>query len=362
MQVLLALNGRMGRVIMSQWLERNGVHTCGASDWNELTQILQGISISKSHLQDTPCECLEPEDLSIQDPSASSPFVIVVDIGILDLSTSIWKEQLNFLDKYHGRAKFAWILYHDTSSTIKMELRRRRQLLMVNRPLYKGKMIQILEAIIKEKSLELQSFDNATVEGDLHECLEIDPNHSDITCSDDSDKSDNGTDKCASAFPSEKKRDENFVTASLSNYGTLNNYFIDFNSVDLEENAPERNHLGQTRDGEQNLTSTSAKEVTNASSDKVAGQKSLAGICILLAEDTPVLQRVATIMLEKLGAKVVVVGDGQQAVDALKPVSNSDEGRNDTLQEDDNSITSQAEGSYSLPYDLILMDCQVSRA
>lgn len=363
MQVLLALNGRMGREIMSQWLERNGVHTCGASDWNGLTQILQGISISKSHLQDTPCECLEPEDLRIQDPSASSPFVIVVDIGILDLSTSIWKEQLNFLDKYHGKAKFAWILYHDTSSTVKMELRRRRHLLMVNRPLYKGKMIQILEAIIKEKTPELQSFDNATVEGDLHECLEIDPNHSDIACSDDSDKSDNGNDKCASAFLSEKKRDENFVKASLSHYGTLNNYFIDFNSVDLEENASDRNHLGQTRDGEHNnLTSTSTKEVTNSSSDKVAGQKSLAGLCILLAEDTPVLQRVATIMLEKLGAKVVVVGDGLQAVDALKPESNSDECTNESPQEDDNSITSQAEGSYPLPYDLILMDCQVSVA
>ncbi|KAJ8567633.1 hypothetical protein K7X08_019841 [Anisodus acutangulus] len=354
--VLLAPNGRMGRVIMSQWLERNKVHTCGASDWNELTQILQGISISKSHLQDSPCECLEPEDLSIQDPSASSLFVIVVDIGILGLSTSIWKEQLNFLDKYCGRAKFAWILYHDTSSTIKMELRRRGHLLMVNRPLYKGKMKQILETIIKEKNIELQTFDNATVEGDLHECLEIDPNHSDIACSDDSDKSDNGNDKCASAFLSEKKREENLVKASLSHYG-LNNYFIDFN----EQNASDMNDLGQMRNGEHQLTSTSAKEVTNGCSDKVAGQKSLAGLCILLAEDTPVLQRVATIMLEKLGAKVVVVGDGRQAVDALKPVSSSDECRNESLREDDNSITSQAEGSYSLPYDLILMDCQMPK-
>lgn len=232
---------------------------------------------------------------------------------------------------------------------------------MVNRPLYKGKMIQILEAIIKEKTLELQSFDNAMVEGDLHECLEIDPNHSDIACSDDSDKSDNGNDKCASAFLSENKGDENSVKALLSHYGTLNNYFIDFNSVDLDENASDRNHLEQTRDGEHHLTRTSAKEVTNACSNKVAGQKSLAGLGILLAEDTPVLQRVATIMLEKLGAKVVVVGDGQQAVDALKPMSNSDECRNESLQEDDNSITSQAEGSYSLPYDLILMDCQMPK-
>ncbi|XP_009612595.1 histidine kinase 1 isoform X2 [Nicotiana tomentosiformis] len=354
LRVLLALNGRMSREIMSQWLERNGVHTCGASDWNELTQILQGISISKSHLQ--PCECLEPEDLSIQDPSAPSLLVIVVDIGILDLSTNIWKEQLNFLDKYYGRAKFAWILYHDTPSTIKMELRR-RHLVMVNRPLYKGKMIQILEAIIKEKNLELHSFDSATVEGDLHDCLEIDPNHSDIACSDDSDKSDNGNEKCASAFLSEKNREENFAKASLSHFGTLNNYYIDFN----EENTSDMNDLGQMRNRERHLTSTATKEVTNACSDKMADQKSLADLRILLAEDTPVLQRVARIMLEKLGAKVVVVGDGLQAVDALKPMSSSDECRNESLQEEGSSITPQAESADSLPYDLILMDCQMPK-
>nr|XP_016455897.1 PREDICTED: histidine kinase 1-like isoform X1 [Nicotiana tabacum] len=355
MRVLLALNGRMSREIMSQWLERNGVHTCGASDWNELTQILQGISISKSHLQDVPCECLEPEDLSIQDPSAASLLVIVVDIGILDLSTNIWKEQLNFLDKYYDRAKFAWILYHDTPSTIKMELRR-RHLVMVNRPLYKGKMIQILETIIKEKNLELQSFGNVTV-GDLHECLEIDSNHSDIACSDDSDKSDNGYEKCGSAFLSEKNREENFAKASLSHFGTLNNYYIDFN----EENTSDMNDLGQTRNGEHHLTSSPTKEVTNACSDKIADQKSLADLRILLAEDTPVLQRVARIMLEKLGAKVVVVGDGLQAVDALKPMSSSDECRNESLQEQGSSITLQAESVHSLPYDLILMDCQMPK-
>lgn len=228
---------------------------------------------------------------------------------------------------------------------------------MVNRPLYKGKMIQILETIIKEKNLELQSFGNVTV-GDLHECLEIDSNHSDIACSDDSDKSDNGYEKCGSAFLSEKNREENFAKASLSHFGTLNNYYIDFN----EENTSDMNDLGQMRNRERHLTSTATKEVTNACSDKMADQKSLADLRILLAEDTPVLQRVARIMLEKLGAKVVVVGDGLQAVDALKPMSSSDECRNESLQEEGSSITPKAESADSLPYDLILMDCQVSRS
>ncbi|KAI4386820.1 hypothetical protein MLD38_004719 [Melastoma candidum] len=52
-------------------------------------------------------------------------------------------------------------------------------------------------------------------------------------------------------------------------------------------------------------------------SNSCVTKKSLDGLRILLAEDTPVLQRVASIMLEKLGARVLAVGDGLQAVKAL---------------------------------------------
>lgn len=87
-------------------------------------------------------------------------------------------------------------------------------------------------------------------------------------------------------------------------------------------------------------------ELSCCSSKVVNGQKSLEGLRILLAEDTPVLQRVATIMLQKLGASVVIVGDGMQAVDALSALEN-DSARNETKT-----------GECPL-YDLILMDCQV---
>lgn len=60
-----------------------------------------------------------------------SIFIIVIDIRLLDLNTYIWKEQLYFLDKYSGRAKFAWILNHDTSNNIKMDLRRQGHVLML---------------------------------------------------------------------------------------------------------------------------------------------------------------------------------------------------------------------------------------
>jgi hypothetical protein len=75
------------------------------------------------------------------------------------------------------------------------------------------------------------------------------------------------------------------------------------------------------------------------------------GMHILLVEDTPVLQRLASMMLKKLGADVTIVGDGLQAVQAVAQAvdfihrSREDEG----LQEAPNKH-----------FDLILMDCAVS--
>ncbi|KAJ7551245.1 hypothetical protein O6H91_06G006600 [Diphasiastrum complanatum] len=83
----------------------------------------------------------------------------------------------------------------------------------------------------------------------------------------------------------------------------------------------------------------------------------LNGIHILLAEDTPVLQRVATIMLEKMGASVIVVGDGLQAVDALLDShQNSEEQMAQSTQQQRGSTRMAA-----LKFDLVLMDCQMPR-
>lgn len=177
---------------MSQWLQKNDVFMWEASEWNELTQILQEIFQAKSYAE--PRESSKVECLSKQ-KGKDSIFLVVVDIGLLDLNTDIWREQLNFLNKYSGKAMFAWILNHDTSNTVKLELRSKGHLLMVNRPLYKSKMMQILEAVVKEKNLELQRKLNASKttttkeEGDLHVCLEMDPIRYDAASSDDSDKS-----------------------------------------------------------------------------------------------------------------------------------------------------------------------------
>ncbi|BBN10578.1 hypothetical protein MPTK1_5g04710 [Marchantia polymorpha subsp. ruderalis] len=78
------------------------------------------------------------------------------------------------------------------------------------------------------------------------------------------------------------------------------------------------------------------------------GPKALASIHILLVEDTPVLQRLASMMLKKLGATVTVVGDGLQAVTAVaKAVEATDAGpANGELSPSDVPC-----------FDLILMDC-----
>ncbi|CAL5326502.1 unnamed protein product [Camellia sinensis] len=303
--VLLALKGRMGKSIMSQWLQKNGVMTQEASEWNELTQILQELIQVQCSLR----ECSKDEALSIQELN-DSIFIIVVEIGLLDLNDDRWRQQLNFLDKYSRKAKFAWILNIDTSNTIKMELRRKGHLLMVNRPLYKAKMIQILDAAIQERNLEQKKKMNASKD-DLHECLEIDHIQYEADSSYDSDKSEMGSSNSISELYSKEKR----------------------------------------RECEHDVR-------TNENPSRVGNeQKSLGGVRILLAEDTPVLQRVATIMLEKLGATVVAVGDGMQAVDALKITPTMDDCTRGSSLED--AIKTEVEECS--PYDLILMDCQMPK-
>ena len=50
---------------------------------------------------------------------------------------------------------------------------------------------------------------------------------------------------------------------------------------------------------------------------RVTGDNSLKGYSVLLVEDNKLNQILATTMLEKWGAKVVVAGNGQQAVDIV---------------------------------------------
>ncbi|TYH78703.1 hypothetical protein ES332_D03G008400v1 [Gossypium tomentosum] len=355
--VILALHGSIGRLTMSKWLSKNGVPTLEASEWNELTQILHELFHARTLDSgfDTHYSLAEPVRSKVQSlQDMKNPvYIIVVDLGLLDLSTNIWKEQLNFLDKFSGLVKFAWMLNHDTSNAIKMELRRKGHILMVNKPLYKAKMLHILEAVIKESYVEPQNRSpngtkGTSKEGDSHECLEIDSTQFETCSSDDSDET-AGVSSVSSVHIREESREGTILKSSPS---TLRNCLVEFTRLGLDQ-CHTKPKLQNTEDIKpENPDSPEQPSVRSNAKDRITNEpKSLQGLRILLAEDTPVLQRVATIMLEKMGAVVIAVGDGVQAVEALNSVlDNDNEHRNDQVE---------TEICDSPPYDLILMDCQM---
>lgn len=271
-----------------------------------------------------------------------------------------------------------WILNHDSSNTIKMELCRKGHTLTVNKPLYKTKMLHILETITKERSDELQKKNmttpRATVkEGYLHESLEIDYTQCDVASSDGSDISETGGSN--PVRESGDKQREKEVRSESSSQHKINNLAGLANGY-KEDNNPWKEELCESSLNSNNVTpkSSSTKQPLgtegedseygetrsgSSSSRTVSGKKSLEGLRILLAEDTPVIQRVATIMLEKMGAIVVAVGDGQQAVDALNGMPGVEDCRRESIMKERNTRSSQTEILSSPPYDLILMDCQV---
>ncbi|KAJ1398676.1 Signal transduction response regulator, receiver domain [Sesbania bispinosa] len=389
--VLLALHGNMGRLTTSKWLHKNGVITMEASEWNGLTQILRELFHARSSSHNNSFDAhypvhggLKPKLLSIQELK-NPTFVIAVDIGLLDLSTDIWKEQLNFLHKYHGRAKFVWVLNHDSSNTIKMELRKKGHILTVNKPLYKTKMIHILEAVIKERNVELQKKNMTTPrtivkEGDLHESLEIDYTHCDVASSDGSDISEIGGSNPVNA--SGDKQREVVVRPNPSSQYQINNCLVGLTHEYMEHNTPGKEGSCQSSPNSKDVTANATSKSSStklenfprgdrgedsecgetrracSSSRAVQAKKSLEGLRILLAEDTPVIQKVATIMLEKMGATVVAVGDGQQAVDALNGMLGVER---ECLLKERNTRSSQTEILSCPPYDLILMDCQMPK-
>ncbi|WOH03473.1 hypothetical protein DCAR_0622871 [Daucus carota subsp. sativus] len=354
LKILLALGGRKGRSVMSRWLQTHGMHTYEASEWNELTQMLQELFQGGNNVKNSPKQCSGAEELNAD--KRTSIFIVVVDIRLLDLSTDIWKEQVYFLDKYSGRAKFAWILNHDTSNNIKMELRGKGHVLMVNRPLYKGKMIQIVESAIREFDLEKKKKKNhlRTVVGDdMHECLEINHFHPDNSSSSESDKLEQRSSSC-NGLQLEENQQNHDSKPCLSRYEAVNNCFVELTEVHAKEDELNINEKNMSRTCSNNQTGGMYPKRTTD------GQNSLEGISILLAEDTPLLQKVATIMLEKLGATVAVVGDGLQAVEALKIMPSPDEYL-EASSPGDGSNNSRVEGCGHSTYDLILMDCQMPK-
>ncbi|KAL8143360.1 hypothetical protein V2J09_016392 [Rumex salicifolius] len=363
LMVLLALGGSMGRSIFLEWLRKKGVLSWEASDWNELTQTLKEVFQINSFLGTDSSDPIPKsrDELSRDDAvhTSNSFYIIVIDIALLDLSTDIWKEQINYLGRYSRNVKFAWILNHNTSNSVKMELWQKGHLLMVNKPMYKAKMIQILEAAIKEWNLEMQKA-GASSSSDLLECYEIDPIRYDGVSSDDSDNAGLACGDSEIAVQTGDRRRK--VRRPQS--AMVNNYLVDFTeafcSTSCNGGTSNEKEIQRANSETQDHHLVSHEDKNTSHFHKlVNGKQSLQGLRILLAEDTPVLQRVATIMLEKLGATVIVVSDGVQAVDALKCSPNS-EGCEATCRAGDGK-SNQNQDWNSLCIDLVLMDCQMPK-
>lgn len=107
--VVLATVGSMERMIISQWLRKKKVSTLETSEWHELTRILRElldpISPVSSNGFDAPYSSSEPLKAEMTNIKAliDPVYVVVIDITLLDLSSDLWREQLNSLTYSTGK-------------------------------------------------------------------------------------------------------------------------------------------------------------------------------------------------------------------------------------------------------------------
>lgn len=172
MQVVLATIGSMERMIMSQWLRKKKVSTLETSEWRELIQILRELLDPISPVSSDGFDALysssEPlkAEMTIIKALINPVYIVLIDIALLDLSSDLWRERLNSLDIFREKAMFAWVVNHQTTSPIKTELSKEGQNIVVTKPLYKGKMIQILGTAVRGNNLGMKNrISNTTNEG-----------------------------------------------------------------------------------------------------------------------------------------------------------------------------------------------------
>lgn len=542
--VLLALKDDIGRLKMSQWLNANGIQSYQASNWNEILEILSmevdchyhpglqtidsvqsesilnhGVSLNEfgsANLKEDSMPANETRVLHhsfLNQLSKYHSFFVVIDTRFLDTDMNSWKAQVSHLSKYQGRVKFAWLLNHDTSATVKLELRRTGHCITVNWPLYQSKLIQILTTMIEDTTYELEKMSTGSrspnLQLDTQESMNIQSpiiltregrsdyfldkdgcdsakdigegyrkslskslcptiqasisapgslNSSAMTMQEGRNfvpypikefngltaasqiltKSEDGkgypAEKCRYDSICNKTNTDDFcmntdsITSVESHSGICNedslgdmdqteklmvnsiskqynDHALDIQAASKVNNSPQNEklpcdvssipacpscssigfsgsvpykleskedlspHSSSSNDnGRPNCIKNqmTSKEFQNppvrvASSNGISSERSLEGIHILLAEDTPVLQRVASIMLEKMGATSVAVGDGLQAVDALKSSYNVGDSDKLTSMGKIKNSGKQTISADSPPFDLVLMDCQMPK-
>ncbi|KAF3786128.1 Histidine kinase 1 [Nymphaea thermarum] len=483
--VLLALKGCTSRSVMAEWLKNQGIRTWEVSDWNKLIEILTRLFLDKAIILRDKHSHLEIEEQADQDfldlgecsqcrnfamsedhriswnhnleKRSRLDFVIIVDAGLLDLSSGQWKGQLDFLEKYGCNAEFAWVINHNTRNVIKTELRRKGYSLMVNRPLYKSKLIQVLETAGGINTTKFKRMSD-----DTHDCVEM-ASFSDVAQSDDSDMpEEEARDACPAQGNSEVRPPNSYQlfnkclsAASLTYSKQLDdpaklmkhvieaqtappiciksrNYYGPTDNVNKGKSddllQPEEhqcspayekkslfalasdelhqcnrisdscysNHMNEkplnhekgsasfasnsgnsTKQQREELLKLDSGSMTPKQRQKeqydhekkslspplmdVPNRKPLEGLHILLAEDTVVLRRVATTMLEKFGATVVSVGDGVQAVHVLENILTTEKYKACSPSRNTGKAVEQMQEQEIPSFDLILMDCQMPK-
>lgn len=125
-----------------------------------------------------------------------------------------------------------------------------------------------------------------------------------------------------------------------------------------------RNAQGLSTEGVKPSPQAVSSRTVKPPASRIGPDDALKGIRIILAEDNPVLQRVATIMLEKMGAKVLPVRDGLEALHALAIDADPSKGvsRDHRDSPDSFEVGRQLNTVDGSPFDLVLMDCQVITA
>lgn len=208
-------------------------------------------------------------------------------------------------DIFHRKAMFAWVVNHQTMSPIKTELSREGQNIVVSKPLYKGKMIQILETAVRGKNLGMLSrISSTTNEG----------NGEEITGG-------NGEEIRGS-----------IASYSASKHQTFRKCSFEFNSRCPGESSSRTEDLIHTMFRERHQIGSSCRDQPCSSTNSSGNQnRTLEGLRILLAGDTPLIQIVACKILEKVGATVNVVPDGLQAVEALNRMLAAESSRRRSL-------------------------------
>ncbi|XP_024539587.1 histidine kinase 1 isoform X1 [Selaginella moellendorffii] len=336
-KVLIGMKGMKLRSFLTDWVAEQRLDVSSTEDWNSL---------------------IEHMDKELPDSESSKKLLVVLDTRLLPANLEALTDHLNALNNFSKRgALVSWVLNHDTPASVKMRIRDKGYSIMANKPLYKSKLFMLLKSLVgtlpdsfcfipglqwKDGILGLRNTsvdyaqDTIWYGKEPPKALERLSKRMDLILGE------------VASHVSQKTHCGDDEDGFSSTRGSQD---ISHRAMELKEYTDEEGKEVELAAKIQPAPCVSSKippvaPKTPATVEQtVKPRASLTGIHILLAEDTPVIQKVAVVLLKKLGATVVAVADGQAAVEAWKG----------SLK--DHAVVDEERK----PFDLILMDCQMPR-